>query len=81
MARSQRPTLNQQALENGVTVELDSQKGLYNPAIQWLSSAVVEWVAKQFYGAEQGSSELYATMIQEQKTLAQQLVVWCLNLI
>ncbi|MUT56067.1 L-fuculokinase [Vibrio parahaemolyticus] len=65
MARSQRPALNQQALENGVTVELDSQKGLYNPAIQWLSSAVVEWVAKQFYGAEQGSSELYTTMIQE----------------
>lgn len=65
MARSQRPLLNQQALKNGVTVELDSVKGLYNPAIQWLSSAVVEWVAKQFYSVEMGASELYSTMIDE----------------
>nr|WP_319534291.1 L-fuculokinase [uncultured Vibrio sp.] len=65
MARSQRPALNQQALENGVTVELDSSKGLYNPAIQWLSSAVVEWVVTQFYSAEKYSKDLYTTIINE----------------
>lgn len=65
MARSQRPALNQEALEHGVTVELDSVRGLYNPATQWLSSAVVEWVANQFYTVEQASGTLYATMIHE----------------
>ncbi|MGF1909728.1 L-fuculokinase [Vibrio kasasachensis] len=65
MARSQRPALNQQALENGVTVELDSVRGLYNPATQWLSSAVVEWVASQFFAIEQSNGNLYATMIKE----------------
>lgn len=65
MARSQRPCLNAEALQHGVTVELDSVKGLYNPAIQWLSSAVVEWVANQFFTAEQASGELYKVMIEE----------------
>lgn len=65
MARSLRPALNQQALDNGVTVELDALKGLYNPAIQWLSSAVVEWVVTQFYSAEKHSNDLYTTMVNE----------------
>ena len=65
MARSLRPALSQQALQNGVTVELDSVKGLYNPAIQWLSSAVVEWVANQFINTEQNPSDIYAVMIKE----------------
>ncbi|EMB49201.1 L-fuculokinase [Vibrio mimicus] len=71
MARSQRPTLNQQALENGVTVELDSVRGLYNPAVQWLSSAVVEWVAKQFFTVEQTADELYTVMIKEAEEVRQ----------
>ncbi|ENM5728593.1 L-fuculokinase [Vibrio mimicus] len=71
MARSQRPTLNQQALENGVTVELDSVRGLYNPAVQWLSSAVVEWVAKQFFTVEQTADELYTVMIREAEEVRQ----------
>jgi len=65
MARSQRPKLDSTALKNGVTVELDAQKGIYNPATQWLSSAVVEWVVEQFYRAEKGSDKLYSIMIQE----------------
>ncbi|BCN26701.1 L-fuculokinase [Vibrio alfacsensis] len=65
MARSQRPQLDSMALKNGVTVELDSVQGFYNPATQWLSSAVVEWVANQFFTAEQSTGELYTTMIQE----------------
>ncbi|MGR5122547.1 L-fuculokinase [Vibrio harveyi] len=65
MARSLRPQLNTEALENGVTVELDSVKGFYNPATQWLSSAVIEWVATQFFSAEKSTGDLYNTMIQE----------------
>ena len=65
MARSNQPLLDGEALKQGVTVELDSVRGLYNPAIQWLSSAVVEWVAKQFFAAEWGEPTLYHTMIRE----------------
>lgn len=65
MARSYRPSLDAVALAQGVTVELDAVKGLFNPATQWLSSAVVEWVVKQFYSQEQASDELYTIMIRE----------------
>lgn len=65
MARSGLPKLDDQALQKGVTVELDAQKGLYNPAVQWLSSAVVEWVVQQFYDQDLPRDELYSLMVRE----------------
>lgn len=65
MARSTKPELDHQALLKGVTVELDAVSGICNPAIQWLSSAVVEWVVNQFYGSETHRSDLYQVMISE----------------
>ncbi|GAL28198.1 L-fuculokinase [Vibrio variabilis] len=65
MARSQRPSLDLQALTRGVTVELDSQVGVFNPATQWLSSAVVEWSADKFYTVEKLNGDLYSVMIDE----------------
>ncbi|PSW20802.1 L-fuculokinase [Photobacterium sanctipauli] len=67
MARSAMPTVDQAMFKQGVTVELDAVAGLYNPAIQWLSSAVIEWVANQFYSTEKASGNLYQTMVDEAK--------------
>ncbi|EDL53628.1 L-fuculokinase [Vibrio mediterranei AK1] len=65
MARSSKPKVDRDSLEKGLTVELDAVQGVYNPAIQWLSSAVIEWVVNHFYQAEKDSSELYQIMISE----------------
>lgn len=65
MSRCNRPELSTSALNNGVTVELDSINGVYNPAIQWLSSAIIEWVGNMFYKDESNSSDLYNIMISE----------------
>ncbi|MGF1735495.1 L-fuculokinase [Photobacterium satsumensis] len=65
MARSQQPSLNAQVRAEGLTVELDSKAGLCNPAIQWLSSAVLEWVATRFYSDVEDGSAKYELMISE----------------
>lgn len=65
MARSQRPRLDEEALSHGVTVELDSINGIYNPAIQWLSSAIIEWIGEQFYSVEKENGTLYEVMVKE----------------
>jgi len=65
MARSKQPVLSASQRLKGLTVEFDSKNGLYNPAIQWLSSAVMEWVATRFYADIADSDDKYAVMIAE----------------
>lgn len=65
MARSPRPTLREDYLKEGLTTELDSKQGTYNPAIQWLSSAVMEWVAKIFFSDVMNQDNKYAVMVME----------------
>ncbi|WP_022942606.1 L-fuculokinase [Psychromonas hadalis] len=65
MARSPRPQLKPEYLKKGMTTELDSKTGIYNPAIQWLSSAVMEWVASTFFGDVVNQENKYALMISE----------------
>ncbi|MGI2800885.1 L-fuculokinase [Photobacterium damselae] len=65
MARAPKPKLNPEDLAKGMTTELDSKHGLYNPAIQWLSSAVVEWVANTYFLDVIGQSNKYAVIISE----------------
>ncbi|MGK0601255.1 L-fuculokinase [Yokenella regensburgei] len=36
----------------GSTCELDSQKGIFNPGMQWLASGVLEWVRDLLWGRE-----------------------------
>ncbi|MGR5221236.1 L-fuculokinase [Vibrio parahaemolyticus] len=65
MARSPRPTLHPDYLKDGMTTELDAKNGLFNPAIQWLSSAVMEWVANTYFSDIKNSDNKYATMVAE----------------
>ncbi len=65
MARSPKPSLDSSYLKQGMTTELDAKPGLYNPAIQWLSSAVMEWVAKTFFIDVINQDNKYAVMVAE----------------
>ncbi|ANP77808.1 L-fuculokinase [Vibrio sp. 10N.222.54.A1] len=65
MARSPRPQLKPDYLKEGMTTELDAKNDLFNPAIQWLSSAVMEWVANTYFTDIAESSSKYAVMVSE----------------
>nr|WP_321277366.1 L-fuculokinase [uncultured Vibrio sp.] len=65
MARAPRPTLRAEYLRQGLTTELDAKNGLYNPAIQWLSSAVMEWVCNTLFSDIQRDESKYEVMIAE----------------
>ncbi len=65
MARTQRPSLKSQYLSDGLTTELDAKTGLYNPAIQWLSSAVMEWVSSTLFSDLDDQTNKYSVMINE----------------
>lgn len=65
MTRSTKPQLKAEHLSKGLTTELDVKSGLYNPAIQWLSSAVMEWVATTFFNDIADKNDKYAVMISE----------------
>ncbi len=69
MARSQKPHLSAKELSQGLTVEFDSKEGLFNPAIQWLSSAVMEWVANRFYADVSDCTDKYELMISEAESV------------
>jgi len=65
MARAPRPILYKKYLKDGLTTELDSKEGTYNPAIQWLSSAVMEWISTTFFNDVAGKENKYSVMITE----------------
>ncbi|MGF1724827.1 L-fuculokinase [Photobacterium nomapromontoriensis] len=65
MARVNQPEIQPQWFDDGFTTELDANNKLYNPGIQWLSSAVMEWVANTVYTDLATSPVKYETMISE----------------
>lgn len=65
MARANNMTLNPRYLSDGLTTELDAKRGLYNPAVQWLSSAVMEWVSNTYFPDLQQQPNKYSQMIEE----------------
>lgn len=65
MARANNMTLNPSYLADGLTTELDAKRGLYNPAVQWLSSAVMEWVSSTYFPDLQQQPNKYSQMIKE----------------
>ncbi|ANU38141.1 FGGY-family carbohydrate kinase [Vibrio scophthalmi] len=65
MARTPEPQLKSEYMAKGLTTELDSKRGVYNPAIQWLSSAVMEWVSTNFFNDIPQCEDKYSNMILE----------------
>ncbi|MGF1689056.1 L-fuculokinase [Photobacterium japonica] len=65
MARVSQPTVQPAWFTAGFTAEFDASGQLYNPGIQWLSSAVMEWIANTVYADVATSAEKYTTMINE----------------
>ncbi|MFC2107608.1 L-fuculokinase [Bacteroidota bacterium] len=49
MARTESISLSRQTKHLGITNELDATPGLYNPALQWLGSGILEWIKQMFY--------------------------------
>lgn len=69
MVRAPKPNLKPSDLVKGMTTELDVKQNLYNPAIQWLSSAVIEWVIATFFGDVSNQDNKYAVIISEGKSI------------
>ncbi|WP_375752864.1 L-fuculokinase [Vibrio sp. HN007] len=65
MARSECPSLKSEYLQQGLTTEFDSNNTLFNPAIQWLSSAVMEWVTGKLFNDVADKNDIYRIMIEE----------------
>lgn len=65
MSRTDRPVLNNELLNLGLTTELDSKKGVYNPAVQYISSAVMEWIEKTYFYDLINNTDKYSVMVKE----------------
>ncbi|QLB39707.1 L-fuculokinase [Mannheimia pernigra] len=65
MVRSPKAKPQPQFVENGLTIEFDSQSGYFNPGVQWVASGVMEWVGKRFFSDAADTPNYYATMIGE----------------
>ncbi|UCH14756.1 MAG: L-fuculokinase [Bacteroidales bacterium] len=64
MVRSKEYSTQIKTFNSGITTEFDAVHGLYNIGIMYVSSGIVEWVKKMFYGKEKGDI-VYNTMINE----------------
>lgn len=49
----------------GVTIELDAEKGLVNPGVQWVASGVLEWVVNLVYADIKTDPARFDAMIRE----------------
>ena len=65
MARSNSNSLSLPVQDFGITMELDAQPGLIDIGIQWVTSGVLEWIGKSFYGEFQDRTSRYLPMIDE----------------
>lgn len=65
MARTPQVQPRWQDAQKGLTIELDSQAGYFNPGIQWVSSGIIEWIGNTFFKDIVGSDRYYPTMINE----------------
>jgi L-fuculokinase len=50
MVRSEAFKSGKEQLDNSITTELDSRKGLYDIGNQWIASGILEWARKNLYG-------------------------------
>lgn len=65
MVRTANTNPNPHYIANGLTTEFDAQQGLFNPAVQWLGSGILEWLGKLLYQDVIDKPNYYATMIAE----------------
>ena len=65
MVRAATANLSVEDFAAGATCEFDAAKGLLNPGLQWLGSAVLEWIRESCYRGEGTGSAVYETMIRE----------------
>ncbi|NOY37493.1 MAG: L-fuculokinase [Chlorobi bacterium] len=65
MVRTHEARIDRDMLTAGVTTELDSMPGLYNPGVQWIASGTLEWIKRMFYAEEAGKKDVYHTMTGE----------------
>jgi L-fuculokinase len=69
MVRARAGALRLPFRQSGVTIELDAQPGLVNPAVQWVASGVLEWIMKMFYADLPAGDSRYNALISEAKTV------------
>lgn len=65
MVRTPQAKPEWQFVQNGLTIEFDSQAGYFNPGVQWVASGVMEWFGKRFFSDVVGTPNYYTTMINE----------------
>lgn len=65
LVRTKECSTEKRFLDDGMNVEFDVRKDLYNPSVQWLASGVLEWVRDRFYSVEKDSKDIYSKMISE----------------
>lgn len=70
MVRTPAGTLNVPARNEAITIELDAEKGLVNPGLQWVASGVLEWVNRLLYSDSLGIAEKYNLMISEASAIS-----------
>lgn len=65
MARTQTVEPDYSFVSQGLTTEFDALKGLYNPAVQWIGSGMLEWLGKLLYQDIYRCDNYYSTLIEE----------------
>ena len=57
------------AFEEGVLVECDAEKGLWNPQLLMMASGVLEWIGRHFYAEAGRGQQAYERMIAEAQSV------------
>lgn len=65
MARTETVKPKYSLVSQGLTTEFDAQKDIYNPAVQWIGSGMLEWLVKLLYQDVIKSPDYYSTIINE----------------
>ncbi len=65
MARANSNTICLPGKDEGVTIELDAEKGLIDLGVQWVASGVLEWVSKMFFADLTNRPDRYEIMIEQ----------------
>jgi len=58
------------AFRTGVLVELDAEKGLWNPQMLMIAGGVVEWVRRNFFAEIKDQGNIYDLMIEQAQSIA-----------
>ncbi|MFC0308855.1 L-fuculokinase [Gallibacterium trehalosifermentans] len=65
MARTQQAMVEQDYQKQGLTTEFDAVAGVFNPAVQWVGSGILEWIGQLLFSDCYHKPEYYQTMIRE----------------